>query len=394
MKRTILLLLLCSGAIVNAQQFKTGVVLDSIPVANSSNETFTLYLPKAHNPNQLSSLLIVFSPSGNGEEGIKTFVKAAETYNYILVCSNNSRNGLLDGNIAVAQGLFNHIFSNFNIHPNRFYLAGFSGGSRLATAIATGSDHVAGVIACGAGFASVPSYIPSTQNFVYAGICGDRDMNYKEMVNAKSYLKRIKFRNTLFTFDGGHMWPPNEQIMMAFDWFEIESLKKGHLQKPDGEVLKSYSKNIERAKIALKNNQHLLAAEYYERTVNTYGSLFNLDSVRQKLQNIRKNKAYTSTLKFRKKAFEKEAVLTPFFLKRFDSDFESPEKANLKWWEREFEKLKKPSAKTHSETAKMIERVRFKVFVAAYMKNNSDSFKPKEKQVAFCKALVSQLYPK
>jgi len=352
------------------------------------------YIFQRRTANDLSPLLIIFSPSGNGKQGVAAFINAAETYNYILVCSNNSRNGPLDQNFEIAQALFDHVFSTFNIHPNRFYLAGFSGGSRLATAIATSSDQIAGVLACGAGFPSVPSYIPTIPKFSYAGICGDRDMNFQEMVKVKRYLNRTQFRNTLFTFDGGHMWPPNEQILMAFDWLEMESLKKGHLKKTDSQVLKSYSKILEGAKIALKNNQHLLAEEYYERAVNTYGSFFNLDSVRQKLQNIRKDKAYNSSLKIREKAFKKEDVLTSLFLNRFEDDFESPEKANLQWWEKEFEKLDKKVAKNDSETPKMIERVRFKVIVTAYMKNNSNSFKPKENQVAFCKALVSQLYPK
>ena len=394
MKNTVLLILCGFCSVLTAQQFETGVLIDSIPVANSTNETFALYLPKTYEPDDLSPILFIFSPSGNGKNGVETFVQAAEAHNHILVCSNNSRNGSLDLNFAIAQRLFTHIFETFNINENRLYLAGFSGGSRLATAIATVSDQIDGVIACGAGFSSVPSYMPSTQNFSYAGLCGDRDMNYKEMIDVRRYLNRLNLRNTLFTFHGGHKWPPIEQILMAFDWLEIESLKKGHLKKPDIEISTSYLKNLEGAKIALKNNQPLLSAEYYERAVNTYCSFFNLDSVRQKLQNIKKSKVYISTLKFREKAFKKEDVLTSIFNNRFHSDYENPEKASLKWWEKEFEKLNKQGAKADSEMPKMIERLRFRVFVAAYMKNNSDRFKSRENQVAFCKALISQLYPK
>lgn len=389
------LLIFCLFSLVSsAQQLETGVIIDSIPVTNSSNESFTLYLPIAYKADIPSPVLIVFSPSGNGKKGVETFVKAAETYNHIIICSNNSRNGSLDRNISIAQRLFNHVFSNFKINENRIYLAGFSGGSRLATAIATQSDQITGVIACGAGFIANPSYMPSKQNFAYAGICGDRDMNFKEMVGVRKYLNRLNHRNTLFTFEGGHKWPPIEQILMAFAWLEIESLKKGHLKKPQSEVMKGYSKHLEGAEIALKNNQPLLAAAYYERIVNTYGSFFNLDSVSQKLQNIKKDKVYIKTLKSREKAFNKEDVWTAILLKRFDSDYENPENANLNWWDSMFKKLSKRGAKADSEMYKMTERLRFKVFVAAYMKNNSDSGKPRGNQLAFCKALVSQLYPK
>ncbi len=394
MKTIVLLVLLGLGSLLNAQIFEIGVVLDSIPVANSDNETFALYLPKSYNSAELSPILFIFSPAGNGKKGVDSFIDAAEKYNHILVCSNNSKNGPLDRNFAIAERLFNHVFSNFNINENGVYLAGFSGGSRLVTAIATVNDLFKGVIACGAGFSSVPSYMPSTQNFSYAGLCGDRDMNYMEMIDVQKYLNRLKLRNTLFTFDGGHKWPPSEQILMAFDWLEIESQKKGHLKIANSEVLKSYTKNLERAKIALNNRQPLLSAEYYERAVNTYGSFFNLDSIRQKLKNLKKSKDYINTLKLREQAFKKEVVLTSSFLNRLDKDYENPEKANLKWWEREFEKLNKQIAKTDSEMPKMIERLRFKVFVAAYMKNNSEGVKPTENQLSFCKAIISQLYPK
>ncbi|MFK7813792.1 MAG: hypothetical protein AB8B59_14960 [Maribacter sp.] len=394
MKNTALLVLCFFCSALSAQQFETGIIVDSIPIAKSGDETFALYLPKDYKPDELSSILFIFSPSGDGKNGVKTFVKAAEARNYILVCSNNARNGPMNLNFEIAQRLFTHIFKNFNIKEESLYLAGFSGGSRLASAIATLSGQFEGVIACGAGFSPVPSHRPSTQKYSYVGICGDRDMNYKEMIGARGYLNRLNQRNTLFTFDGGHKWPPNEQILMAFDWLEIESLKKGNLEKQDSEVLNSYLKNIEEAKIALKNNEHIIAAESYDRAVNTYSSFFNLDSVRQNLKNLKKSKVYNNALKYRKKAFEKEDVLTSIFLKRFDIDYEDSEKANFKWWEREFEKLSKQVAKGDSEMPKMIERLRFKVFVAAHMKINSDRLKPSENQVAFCKDLVSQLYPK
>lgn len=382
------------GSLLSAQQYQTGVVLDSLAVADSSNETFALYLPTSYAPNKLSPILFIFSPSANGRNAIKAFEKAAETYNYILVCSNNARNGPINRNLDIAQRLFDHIFANFTIREHGIYLAGFSGGSRLASTIATLSGEFEGVIACGAGFSSVPAYRPSTQNFLYAGICGNKDMNYKEMIGVETYLNRLNFRNTLFTFDGGHKWPPNEQIIMAFNWLEIESLKKGHLKKADSEVLKSYTKNLEGAKTAVLDKQLLLAAEYYKRAVKTYGSFFNLDSVRQKLKDIQRNNEYISALKSREKAFKKETVLTSSFLNRFDRDYENPEEATLNWWTKAFEKLNKQGAKDDSEFGNMIERLRFKVFVAAYMKTNSDRSTSSESQVAFCKALVSKLYPK
>lgn len=389
----------CFCSALYAQQFETGVIIDSIPVANSSNETFALYLPKAYEPNKLSPILFIFSPSGNGKEGVETFVKAAETYNHILVCSNNSRNGPLDLNFAISQRIFTHVFSNFKISENRVYLAGFSGGSRMATALATASDQINGVIACGAGFPPVPFYVPSKQKFSYAGLCGDRDMNYREMIGVKSYLDSIKFNNTLFTFDGTHKWPPNKPILMAFAWLETQAHKKGYLKKTNEQIKTSYLKNLGRAKTAMKNKQPLLAVEHYERALKTYDSFFNLDSVRQEFQNIKKNSAYTSAVKSREKAFQKEEVLSITFINRFKRDYEKPKKSNLKWWEKEFEKLNKKEAKADAQMRKMIERLRFKVMAMAYSRvvyerRVFDKSKSKKNQEAFAKAIILRLYPK
>lgn len=394
MKKIVLFILCCFCAAVNAQQFETGVIIDSIPVANSTNETFTLYLPKTYKPNELSPILFIFSPSGNGKSGVEAFIKAAEAYNHILVCSNNSRNGSVERNFAIAQRLFTHAFSNFNILKNRTYLAGFSGGSRLVTAIATVSSEIEGVIACGAGFLSNPSYMPSTQKFSYAGLCGDRDMNYREMIGVKGYLDHSKFSNTFFSFEGDHKWPPNEQLLMAFDWLEIEALKKGHLKKPNTEIKTGYLKNFARAKTETENNRPLIAAAHYERVIDTYGSFFNVDSVHQTLQYFKKSKDYTRVFKSREKAFEKETLLTSFFLNRFEKDNESPEKANFKWWEKEFEKLNKLDAKANTQMINMHARLRFRIFVAAYLKTNRDASKSNQEQQNFCKSLVSLLSSK
>jgi len=394
MKRIIHFIFCCFCFVSHAQQFETGKIIDSLSVTNSENETFTLYLPTTYNSNKSSPILFIFSPSGNGKKGVKTFIKSAEAYNHILICSNNSRNGPLERNLNIAQRLFNHAFSKFNILENRIYLAGFSGGARLATAIASVSDQIEGVIACGAGFIPAPNYMPSKQNFSYAGLCGNQDMNYQEMFDVNNYLNRLKIRNTLFTFDGKHQWPPNSQLLMAFNWLEIEALKKGHLEKSTSKIKECYLNDFKRAKTIEKNNQLLMASEHYDRILNTYSSFFNLDSVRQELQNIKKSKRYLNTLKVREKAFEKEDVLNSFFLNRFDKDYKNPKKTSLKWWNREFEKLKTQEAKANIQIIKMYERVRFNIVVTVHSTSKQYNTNMSQQQLLFCESLISLVLSK
>lgn len=378
---------------LNAQQFETGVIIDSLAVSNSNKETYALYLPKTYDSNKPLPILFIFSPSGKGKNGVKTFVKSAEAYNYILICSNNSKNGSLERNLEIAQRLFNHVFSNFKILKNRIYLAGFSGGSRLATAIACSSKEIQGVIACGAGFVPLPSYIPSTQKFSYVGLCGDRDFNYQEMISNKVYLNRKKINNTFFSFDGKHKWPPNEQLLMAFNWLETVAIKRGYIKKSKHHIETSYLDDLKKAKSML-DNQPLIAVEHYERILNAYGSSFNLDTIRIKLLSIKKSKNYLNAFKSRDRAFEKEKTMTTFFLNRFNKDYEKLKNHNFKWWNNELEKLNRQEAKVDVQMVKMFERLRFKIFVAAYSKLNQDISKANQQQQDFCKFFVSMLKSK
>ena len=87
-----------------------------------------------------------------GAVPVARFKDAAEKYGYIVVGSNNSRNGPQPLSEIVSD-LWADTHARFSIDDQRVYLAGFSGGARVAISVAFWlKDRVAGVIACGGGF--------------------------------------------------------------------------------------------------------------------------------------------------------------------------------------------------------------------------------------------------
>jgi poly(3-hydroxybutyrate) depolymerase len=74
---------------------------------------------------------------------VEKFQAAAETYGYIIAASNNSRNGPYAVSQAAAQAMSTDVSRRFNIDPKRVYLAGMSGGARVATVIALGKNNIA-----------------------------------------------------------------------------------------------------------------------------------------------------------------------------------------------------------------------------------------------------------
>ncbi|MDH7444502.1 hypothetical protein [Aquimarina sp. 2201CG14-23] len=386
------IIMLCICATTFAQTYESGKIVDSISVSGMTDETFALYLPKSFDPNIVSPVVFVFDPGAEGKRGITQFIKASETYGYILVCSNNTKNGPYDRNFEITNRLFEFVFANFKIKQNEVYLSGFSGGSRLASAIAVLTDQIAGVIGCGAGFSLEQSHIPTTQRFVYAGVCGNRDMNYQEMIRAKGYLQKLNFTNTLITYDGTHSWTPSDQILKAFDWLEIQLHIKEVKVKETSEIYKSYQKMYNLALKAEREEDLLVAVENYERTLTTYNSFYRLDSIKNKLTEIHNSKAYKNVLKSVSKAFDKENELTKMFTKRLFEDYKNPDKINVKWWQKELSKLEKFEDED-IEMKKMLERLRFQIFAIAHSMNNPNLYTSNEKQKELTYLIRKLVYP-
>jgi hypothetical protein len=303
--------------------YRKGVVIDSIRVGNSS-ETYALYLPESFEHNRLSAIVFILDPVGRGRSGIEPFQAAAEKYNYILVCSNNSRNGPYTTNFEVINRLFDNVFSTFNIDEKQIYMAGFSGGSRLATAIAVLTEQIQGVIACGAGFSPEMSHVPlSKKAFSYVGLVGERDMNYHEMFEVSDWLDRFQIENEIYTYDDEHRWPQKEHIDIAFGWLEMQAYKRNLRKWDDVLVLQIFQSNIERASSSLGDQQYLRASREYESILNNFGTVYSLDSIRRKLTQIRSNSKYLSESKQFIDLKEEEEKIKSIYTERFDRELNS-----------------------------------------------------------------------
>ena len=367
-KVSLVVCIFISPFLVAGQDLETGKILDSIAVSNATGETFALYLPSSYKKDKSSPILFIMDPAARGAIGIDPFIEASEKYGHILVCSNNSKNGPYDRNFQIADNLFKHIFANFLIDEKQMYLTGFSGGSRLATTLACLSNQFAGVIGCGAGFSNTPEHIPSTQGFAYVGICGDKDMNYSEMINNKNYLERLNFNSTLITFDGNHRWPSRKEINRAFRWLALQRIKK---QGGTDVVLGSLKEDYEETKQFENMGDVLFAAENYDRIIKTYGPVVPIDTIRENYKKLLHSKPFKSTYESLSSALELESKWSVKLIDRLLLDMENPNDVNLNWWKKEMEKLEKVKTKKGVEFEKMVERIKFSLYAITFEKGKS-----------------------
>ena len=190
------------------EALEKGVIIDTVWCLQQPAETYALYLPSYYSKEKKWPVVYIFEPAARGNLPLKHFREGAEKYGYILVASNNAKNGPWDPIFNAADALFLDTFERFEIDTGRVYTSGFSGGSRAALAVAVITKKVQGVIACGAGFPTVPSYKPtSVDKFVYIGLVGNKDMNYSEHHDVQQTLNNLKSK-TIYK-----VWPYVETVV-------------------------------------------------------------------------------------------------------------------------------------------------------------------------------------
>ena len=77
---------------------------------------------------------------------VEKFQAVAEQYGYIVAASNNARNGPHAVSAAAAQAMSTDVSRRFSIDLQRVYLAGMSGGARVAMGIAMANTTIAGLV--------------------------------------------------------------------------------------------------------------------------------------------------------------------------------------------------------------------------------------------------------
>ena len=320
--------------------FETGRIVDFVAVTDSA-ETYTLYLPKKFDKNEPASVVFIFEPVARGKVGIQPFIEAAEKYNYILICSNDSRNGPFETNIDIIDRLFETVFATFLINEDRVYTAGFSGGSRLATAVAVLTKQMAGVIACGAGFSPYILHKPMVrEDFSFVGLVGERDMNYQEMLSVQDWLDGLQMYNELFINGDEHRWPPSEQILKAFDWLELEAFRRNQKPRNWYDINKVYQRYYAEASTTESQNKIEEAVWEYQRLQRNFTEYYTLDSISEIINKLKATSEYSRQVRKRILLKSEEENSRKVFVDRFYSEIDRKKPIpNFKWWQKKLENL-------------------------------------------------------
>lgn len=211
----------------SAQELARAMVHEKVICRADPAQSYALYLPSAFDPERRWPVLFLFDPGARGPLGVEAFREAAETFGWILVGSNNSRNGPLATSVQAARAVWFDVLERLPVDGRRVYASGFSGGARVASLFPrVVGERIAGVIGCGAGLAAgiEPGHLPAAAFF---GLVGFKDYNYGEMKRLDQALDGAPIAHRVFVFDGAHTWPTRHDCARAVEWLEVAAMKAG-----------------------------------------------------------------------------------------------------------------------------------------------------------------------
>ena len=213
-----------------ATDLPAGQIIDRVACTADLSQSYALFVPAGYTPSRAWPVIFAFDAGGRGRTPVERYQVAAERYGFIVVGSNNSRNGSTEIPKILAA-MTADVAERLAVDPKRVYLAGMSGGARVALQVALASKDVAGVIASSAGYPD--SRTRKTLPFPIFATAGTDDFNHLEM---RQLDRALTTPHHLAIFKGGHVWLSSELALEAVEWMEVQAMKSGLKPRDEGEI--------------------------------------------------------------------------------------------------------------------------------------------------------------
>jgi len=368
-------------AVPQKENFEKGRVLQLSAAADGAN-SFALYLPANFDTAKKWPLLVFFDPQAGGSLPLQKYKAIADRYGYVLAGSNVIKNGMDPRSVtSVANALITDLQQRLPCDPKRLYLAGFSGGARMAGVVAA-QRQVRGVIGCSAGFVN-PQAVQAP-GFACISIAGLADMNYNESQRQDQALREVRgARTAFFSFDGKHEWPPATVMETAIECLEFYAMRDGLRGNEQFDILfESVSRKLD----SIKEKDVLAAADYQQGIMTAMDSANGLFVSWSKLTEFKSRPAYLAARKSEDRLLMQEQQLQAYFGEAMSSQ-------QLSWWEESLTQID-TSAKLAPRERLMRRRVWAYLSLVAYSYANQGLQQNDQLSAAHFLTLYARVDPK
>jgi len=277
-----------------ADLLSRGQILD-VTCASDATQSYALYLPSTYTAAKRLPVIYFFDPGGRGRRPLELYKDIGEAYGFILAGSNNSRNFSSDQGKAV-NAVWQDTNARLGIDEHRSYASGFSGGARVAGAMALSgpAGQVAGVIAHGAGY---PSNRTSKDDLPYFFAVGDQDFNWPEVINIRREREEQGAPYRVRVYSGRHQWAPASVMEEAVQYMNLKAMQAGNLAADQAFIDRLMDKTRREADEAESRKDPIAELSAYRALISDFGGLRGAKGAAQKLTALQQSPALRAALK-------------------------------------------------------------------------------------------------
>jgi len=341
--------------------FPAGKLITRIVCKADAGESYALYIPAKNNGAPLP-VVYFFDPQGDGAGTLHRYTTLADRYGFILVASNNSKNGM---EWPAEEHTWNCLWADtrarLKADSARVYVAGFSGGAKAATYIAMQQPEIDAVIAGGA---ILPDMLQERAlHFTFTAISGEGDLNRSELVAADNSLNNTAAKHCIIFFDGIHEWPPQKIMDMAFAGLQFDAMAKKIIPVDSLFINRYIGESQQRIAVYEKANNQLRAAAECAVSIHMLAGLTNTAGwFTQKDKEIKSSAAYQGQLAVAAGIQQREQQIKAVYQQQF-------QQGDKNYWEQTINEVM-AKAKARGAEAAMYQRLKAFLSLAFYSISN------------------------
>ena len=212
----------------------SGQTIETVTCKADPSQSYALYIPLRGSQRPLP-VIYFFDSHGVGALPLRKYKALADAYGFILVGSNNSRNGNdWPTTEKIWERLYEDTRGRLKMNTDRLYTCGFSGGAKVAGYVAIQHSQIKGVIANGAGLPDGVS--ASDLPFSFTAVTGEGDMNMTELIAITGEFDKTRTRHRILFFPGIHEWAPEGTMRTAFAGLDLDAMAMGSMSRDAAEI--------------------------------------------------------------------------------------------------------------------------------------------------------------
>lgn len=338
-------------------EFETNKVYPNVSGVSGSGSKFSIYFPDAYTSEEKLPVLVLLDPHAQGEIPVSKYATIANKYNYVLLASNQIKNGLSSNASDIyIKDLVKNIKQRFKIDEKRMFIGGFSGGAKLAVLSADKMPEFIGALACGG---SIPFSFDKEPHYYYVGIVGNQDFNYLEMLQSFRLFDQYGFDYTSVTFDGGHTWPSKESFELGLMGFEFYSSKIGRTALSEEWKTSVYNQLNDSVMLFRKQSESIKEYEALQQLRRWFYGVSQVKEVNKRIAIITRSNDFRTSLSKKQALVRQEVQLRQEYIRAIETqDFD--------WWKTEISKMSSIDA-SNSEAYFVKQRLLNYVSMASFL---------------------------